>query len=81
MIQFFHWYSPGKGILWKDFGGQVSYLAGLGITDAGHRHLTREEPEAPRWDMMSMICLISENSSSRELFPQNMEQNKTTSGP
>ncbi len=34
MIQFFHWYSPGNGILWKDFAGQVSYLAGLGITDA-----------------------------------------------
>ena len=30
MIQFFHWYSPGNGILWKDFAGQVSYLAGLG---------------------------------------------------
>jgi hypothetical protein len=34
MIQFFHWYSPGNGILWKDFARQVSYLAGLGFTDA-----------------------------------------------
>ena len=34
MIQFFHWYSPGNGVLWKDFSRQVSYLAGLGISDA-----------------------------------------------
>ena len=34
LIQFFHWYSPGGGVLWKDFARQVSYLAGLGITDA-----------------------------------------------
>src|ERR1051326_6847034 len=33
MMQFFHWYSPGNGILWKDFAKQVSYLAKLGITD------------------------------------------------
>jgi len=33
MFQFFHWYSAGNGILWRDFSKQISYLAGLGITD------------------------------------------------
>lgn len=33
-IQFFHWYSQGNGVLWKDFSNQTSYLSSLGITDA-----------------------------------------------
>src|SRR5438128_9854840 len=33
-IQFFHWYFPGNGVLWKDFASQSSYLSSLGITDA-----------------------------------------------
>lgn len=34
LIQFFHWYYPGEGVLWKDFTKQCSYLANLGITGA-----------------------------------------------
>lgn len=34
LIQFFHWYTAGNGILWKDFSRQVNYLSALGITDA-----------------------------------------------
>jgi alpha-amylase len=33
-IQFFQWYFPGNGVLWKDFASQSSYLSSLGITDA-----------------------------------------------
>jgi alpha-amylase len=34
LIQFFHWYYPGDGVLWKDFAKQCSHLANLGITAA-----------------------------------------------
>jgi len=34
LIQFFHWYYPGNGVLWKDFANQTSYLSTLGITGA-----------------------------------------------
>lgn len=32
MIQFFHWYSEGKGKLWNHAKEQAEYLSGLGIT-------------------------------------------------
>ncbi len=32
IIQFFHWYSPGNGVLWKEFTRQAGNLAALGIT-------------------------------------------------
>ncbi len=34
MIQFFHWYTPGDGFLWKHAAEQAAYLADLGITAA-----------------------------------------------
>jgi len=34
LIQFFHWYYPGNGVLWKDFANRTSYLSTLGITGA-----------------------------------------------
>ena len=34
IIQFFHWYYPGGGMLWNDFAKQTPYLSRLGITDA-----------------------------------------------
>jgi alpha-amylase len=34
LIQFFHWYYPAGGVLWKDFGKQARRLSRLGITDA-----------------------------------------------
>jgi len=34
LIQFFHWYYPGHGVLWQDFGKQTSRLSSLGITGA-----------------------------------------------
>ena len=34
IIQYFHWYSPGNGVLWKDFARQAGRLAALGITMA-----------------------------------------------
>jgi len=33
-IQFFHWYYPGNGVLWRDFASQTSWLSTLGITGA-----------------------------------------------
>ncbi len=32
MIQFFHWYSDGDGVLWKHAGNEAKYLSELGIT-------------------------------------------------
>ncbi|MBW8524532.1 alpha-amylase [Chryseobacterium chendengshani] len=32
MIQFFHWYSDGEGVLWKHAEKEAKYLSGLGIT-------------------------------------------------
>ncbi|HMG66526.1 MAG TPA: alpha-amylase, partial [Chitinophagaceae bacterium] len=34
MIQFFHWYTTGDGVLWNQFSRQVAYLSELGITAA-----------------------------------------------
>jgi alpha-amylase len=34
LIQFFHWYYPGGGLLWKNFAKETSYLSSLGITGA-----------------------------------------------
>ena len=34
MIQYFHWYTPGDGFLWKDVAEKAGYLAQLGITMA-----------------------------------------------
>ena len=34
MIQYFHWYTPGDGFLWKDVAEKAEYLAQLGITMA-----------------------------------------------
>jgi len=33
-IQFFHWYSPGGGMLWKNFAKEILNLSQLGITAA-----------------------------------------------
>ena len=34
LIQFFHWYYPGNGVLWKNFGKEIPRLSALGITAA-----------------------------------------------
>jgi alpha-amylase len=34
IIQFFHWYYHGGGVLWKNFAKETSYLSGLGINAA-----------------------------------------------
>ena len=34
MIQFFHWYTPGGGKLWKEIKEKAEYLSSLGITAA-----------------------------------------------
>jgi len=34
LIQFFHWYYPGNGVLWNDFAREAPWLARLGITAA-----------------------------------------------
>lgn len=34
IIQFFHWYYPNDGTLWKHFADETSHLARLGITTA-----------------------------------------------
>jgi alpha-amylase len=34
LFQFFHWYSPGDGRLWKEVSAKAADLAALGITDA-----------------------------------------------
>jgi len=34
LIQFFHWYYPGNGVLWKDFANETPRLSSLGITVA-----------------------------------------------
>lgn len=32
MFQFFHWYSPGEGKLWKEVAEKAAHLAALGVT-------------------------------------------------
>lgn len=32
MFQFFHWYTPGEGKLWKEVAEKAAHLASLGIT-------------------------------------------------
>ena len=34
IIQFFHWYYPGGGVLWRNFTKEISNLSNLGITAA-----------------------------------------------
>jgi len=34
IIQFFHWYYDGGGVLWKNFAKETSYLSSLGVTAA-----------------------------------------------
>ncbi len=34
LIQFFHWYTPADGSLWREVAGKAGDLASMGITDA-----------------------------------------------
>jgi alpha-amylase len=59
LIQFFHWYTPADGSLWKHLQSEAGYLAGIGITSVWTPPAFKgsKGPNSEGYDMYDMYDL------------------------
>ena len=78
MIQYFHWYLPDDGNLWKQIKEDASNLKDLGFSTIWFPPAFKGASRDTAWGMMFMICMILENLIRRDQYAQNMVHARNT---